>query len=286
MVQVNYTKEKGLQQKSGSGSFTIESGIPLAGHIKDTVKSNTVSTLNLNGVKHSDNPTQANEVNIANKYIRLRDHTGQSYYLWFSIADGGVDPEVSGSTRVKIANTAAQLNTAAKIQDVLVARINSANAGGVNYSQEANQDGVDLSTLFFAEEDGANVKVTLKAMGGNSSASIVDISQFVNLTDGDGGDKISMSVSSTPGTGSYLLSSGGISNVSNATLTNGSSFVELKNLTANDHHGARKIVHRPANGQTFILKNSAGATLHTFDAAGEVAHLVWNGTAWKLLFGS
>ena len=282
MVQVIYTKDQGLKQQSGSASFSIESGIPLSGHVASTTKKNTFSILDLDDAKHAAAPAGDNEIDFSNKYILLANHKGEKFYLWFSIGGAGVDPAITGATSIAIIEAAGQLDTLAKVQDAIVARINHANNGnGVDYSDPANRDTEVAAANFVAAEDGANVKVTMRAMGADASAVITSVSQFENLTDGNDG-ALSMTVSSTPGEGSYLLPAGGISNVSNALL--GTSFVVLKDLTSDDHYGARKIVVRPANGEDFKLNDESGNEIHDFGDENDIAHLVWNGSAWKTLY--
>jgi|13_taG_2_1085334.scaffolds.fasta_scaffold00865_19 hypothetical protein len=274
MVQVNYTKEKGLQQKSGSGSFSIESGIPLAGHVKDTISANTVALIDFSGIKQADGAAGALEFDLDSKVIHLASVGGTKFYIYFTVTDTGNtgDPVIAGKTGVQFSKAKADINSEAKLVDALVTLIND--TGALNAEFEAVNDGND------------HLKITALRMG-NSGTIVTDISDFVGLVDTNNGDAVvNSTVTFTHGEGSHLLSTGGIAQASGALATAGDSFVVIPNLTENAHYGARKIVHRPANGQTFILKNSAGATLHTFDAAGEVAHLVWNGTSWQLLFGS
>ena len=283
MVQISYTKDQGLKQQSGSASFSIESGIPLSGHVASTTKANTFSVLDLDDAKHDVAPAGDNEIDFSNKYILLANHKGEKFYLWFSIGGAGVDPAIAGATSIAIIENAGQLDTVVKVQDAIVARINHANnVNGVDYSQVGNRDTEVAAANFVAAEDGANVKITMRAMGADASAVITSVSQFENLTDGNNGE-LSMSVSSTPGEGSYLLPAGGISNVSGA-LLNSTSFVVLKSLTSDDHYGARKIVIRPANGQDFKLNDESGNELHDFGDVNDIAHLVWNGSAWKTLY--
>lgn len=283
MVQVIYTKDQGLKQQSGSASFSIESGIPISGHVASTTKKNTFSVLDLDDAKHKAVPAADNEIDFSNKYILLANHKGEKFYLWFSIGGGGDAPDIAGATSIAIIEAAGQLDTVEKVQDAIVARINHANNGnGVDYSQQGNRDTEVAAANFVAAEDGANVKITMRAMGADASAVITSVSQFENLTDGNDG-ALSMTVSSTPGEGSYLLPTGGISNVSGA-LLNGTSFVVLKDLTSDDHYGARKIVIRPANGQDFKLNDASGGLIHDFESENDIAHLVWNGSAWKKLY--
>ena len=283
MVQVIYTKDQGLKQQSGSASFSIESGIPLSGHVASTTKKNTFSVLDLDDAKHAAAPGADNEIDFSNKYILLANHKGERFYLWFNIGGAGVDPAISGATSIAIIEAANELDTSAKVQDAIVARINHSNNGnGIDYSDANNRDTEVAEANFLAEEDGANIKITMRAMGADASAVITSVAQFENLTDGNDG-ALSMTVSSTPGEGSYLLPVGGISNVSNS-LLDGPSFVILKSLTSDDHYGARKIVIRPANGGDFKLNDESGNLLHDFGDVNDIAHLVWNGSAWKTLY--
>lgn len=283
MVQISYTKDQGLKQQSGSASFSIESGIPLSGHVASTTRANTFSVLDLDDAKHAAAPALDNEIDFSNKYILLANHKGEKFYLWFSIGGAGADPAIAGATSIAIIEAAAELDTVGKVQDAIVARINHANnVNGVDYSQVDNRDTEVAAANFVAAEDVANVKITMRAMGADASAVITSVSQFENLTDGNDG-ALSMTVSSTPGEGSYLLPSGGISNASGA-LLNGTSFVVLKSLTSDDHYGARKIVIRPANGQDFKLNDESGSLIHDFESENDIAHLVWNGSSWKKLY--
>ena len=272
MVQVSYTKDQGLKQQGGAGSFSIESGVPLAGQIKDKVTSNTVAVIDFAGIKQAANPAGALEFNLDSKVIKLRSAGGAKFYIYFTVTDAGNtgDPELEG-TGIAFSNASAAINSEKKLVDALVAKID---------------DTAALNAEFEAENDGDHLKITALRMG-NSGTIVTDISDFVGLVDTNNANAVvNSTVTFTHGKGSHLLSTGGISQASGALLAGNDSFIVIPDLTADDHYGARKIVHRPANGQTFILKNSAGSTLYTFDAEGEVAHLVWNGTAWKLLFGS
>ena len=273
MVQVIYTKDQGLKQQGGAGSFSIESGVPLAGQIKDTVTSNTVAVIDFAGIKQAAGAAGALEFDLDSKVIKLRSAGGEKFYIYFTVTNTGNtgDPGLEG-TGISFSNAAADINSEKKLVDALVAKINGAAALNVEF--EAVNDGND------------HLKITALRMG-NSGTIVTDISDFVGLVDTNNANAVvNSTVTFTHGEGSHVLSSGGISQASGALNVAGDSFVVISDLTEDDHHGARKIVHRPANGQTFILKNSAGGTLYTFDTEGEVAHLVWNGTAWKLLFGS
>jgi len=273
MVQVSYTKDKGLKTQSGAGSFSIESGIPLSGHVKDTVTGNSVSTVNFSGIKHKNNPAGALEFNLDGKVLRLNSNGGTDYYIFISISDGdnAADPEIAGLTAVELDVAEADINSETKLVDELAALINT-------------DDG--LNTEFEAANVGDDLVVRSLRMGDAGSV-VSSISDFVGLVDANNDDAVvSASVSHTAGTGSYLLSTGGMSKVSGALATGNDSFVVLPSLTADAHYGARKIVIRPANGNQFILKNAAGGTLHTFNAAGDVAHLIWNGTTWKMAYSS
>lgn len=272
MVQVIYTKDQGLKQQGGAGSFSIESGVPLAGQIKDTVTSNTVAVIDFAGIKQAEGVAGALEFNLDSKVIKLRSAGGAKFYIYFTVTDAGNtgDPGLEG-TPIAFSNASADIDTENKLVDALVAKIDSTAA---------------LNAEFEAENDGDHLKITALRMG-NSGTIVTDISDFVGLVDTNNANAlVNATVTFTHGEGSHLLSTGGISQASGALNAAGDSFVVISDLSLNDHHGARKIVHRPANGQTFILKNSAGSTLYTFDTAGEVAQLVWNGTAWKLLFGT
>jgi hypothetical protein len=274
MVQVIYTKDQGLKQQGGAGSFSIESGVPLAGQIKDTVSANTVAVIDFAGIKQAEGDAGPLEFDLDSKLINLRSANGTEFYIFFTVIDTGNtgDPVIAGKTGVQFSSASADINSENKLVDALVTLINDTAA--LNAEFEAVNDGND------------HLQITALRMG-NSGNIVTDISDFVGLIDTNNANAVvNSTVAYTHGEGSHLLSTGGISQASGALANAGDSFVVISDLTEGDHHGARKIIHRPANGQTFIIKNSAGFTLYTFDAVGEVAHLVWNGTTWKLLFGS
>lgn len=271
MVQVSYTKDQGLKQQSGSASFSIESGIPVSSHIKDVVTSNTVATIDFAGIKHSNAPANALEFDLDSKVIYLNSNGGDNFYIWISVSDGtnAADPQIAGRTGVELDVVAADINTVTKLVNELA---NLINTNG------------DLSAEFEAANVNDDLVIRSLRMG-RSSSIVTNISDFVGLIDANNNNaEVSATVSEVPGVGSHILSIGGISNVSNAIPVGNDSFVILPSLTSGDHYGARKIVIRPANGNDFILKDKDLGTLHTFDAEGDVAHLVWNGSAWKKLY--
>lgn len=287
MVQVAYTKEKGIKQQSGTASFSIESGVPIAGQVKDEVAGNSSSTLNINSLIHKDAPQNPNEVNLTDLFFELKDGEGNKFHVLFDVNGGGLAEEdaPAGSTVVTVKENAGQLDTVAKIRDAVINRINSANhAAGVDYSDPANVDN-DISAKFIAEAVGDNVKITSVLMGRNGDV-ITSISKLSNLTDGaDPANTVSMIVTtSLAAKGTYKLSTGSISDIASGAKAN--SIVVLPKLTANDHYGARKVVFQSTDAEDIILKeeSSAGRTLHTFNATEDVAHLIWNGTSWRTLF--
>jgi hypothetical protein len=271
MVQVSYTKDQGLKQQSGSASFSIESGIPVSSHIKDVVTSNTVATIDFAGIKHAETPSGALEFNLDSKVIYLNSNGGDNFYIWISVSDEGdaADPQITGRTGVELNVVAAAINSESGLVSSLANLINT---------------DPGLSAEFEAANANDNLVIRSLRMG-RSSSIVPNISDFVGLIDANNNNaEVSATVGEVPGVGSHILSTGGISNVSNAIPTGNDSFVILPNLTSGDHYGARKIVIRPANGNDFILKDKDLSTLHTFDAEGDVAHLVWNGSVWKRLY--
>ena len=129
MVQINYTKESGIKQQSGSAGFTIPSDITIGHPFTDSPTGNTVSTLDLTGIKHSDTPAGADEISLDGKYITFRSANGDSFYVWFNPGDdaGSTDPLLSGIA-IPVIAAPADLNTDAKIIDQIVLALNASAA--------------------------------------------------------------------------------------------------------------------------------------------------------------
>ena len=270
MVQINYTKESGIKQQSGSAGFTIPSDITIGHPFTDSPTGNTVSTLDLTGIKHSDTPAGADEISLDGKYITFRSANGDSFYVWFNPGDdaGSTDPLLSGIA-IPVIAAPADLNTDAKIIDQIVLALNASAA----FTKE-----------FHLTPSGATLKICAKRMG--DSGKIVDISTLEGVTAGDG-STVSASLTTTSGSGSYLISEKGLSHVKSASAdAGGGALVVLKNLKQSQSHGAQKIVLSTHPQDATVKNYDEDVDFVTFDAVGDALHLIWNGTAWKSVYSS
>ena len=270
MVQVSYTKEKGIKQQSGSASFTIPDDITIGHPINQVVSGNTVATIDFTGIKHKDAPAAADELSLDGKYIQFSPAKGDHFYVWFDPGNdnGSTDPNLSG-TGIEVTAAAGALDTAAKIVDELVAALN----GNVAWAAE-----------FHATDAGNSIEICAKRMG--ASGSIVDASTLQNVTAGDGTTKLSAEVVTVQGEGSYVVSGVGLSEIKSASSkADGGAFVVLKDLESNKNHGVQKIILSGHPHDVDIKRQSNEAqSVGSFDAADEILHAVWNGSIWKSIY--
>lgn len=269
MVQIVYSKEKGLKQQSGEASFVIPEDVVLTHPLSQTVSGNTIATLDFGQLVHAAAPAQANQVNLNSKYFRVKSANSKEFYVWFNVAAAGVDPQLEDLTgvQVDVAN-ADDIDAAGDIATQLVAKLN--NNG-------------DFSEEFFATKTDNTVEICALRMG-DSGRIISDISLLTGLSDG-ADNVVSVDVSYVEGVGSYIVSSVGLSLVKDASAkANGNSFVVVDNLTQESHFGVRKII-LSGHPNDVEIKNLSeqGASLGTFDAEGDTLHLVWNGSEWRQL---
>ena len=264
MVQVSYTKEKGLQQKSGSASFTIPSDVVITRPINQTVKGNTVSILDFGALVHAGAGVVANTVDLNGKYIQFSSKAG-SFYAWFNVDAGGTDPNLSG-TAIEVDVAAGDVNQAGEIATQIASHVMAVAA---------------FAAEFHAAANGNTLEVCSKRMGVGGTASSGNMSSFQDRS----GATFNVSTAITHGEGNYLISGIGLTSVEDANAkANGGSFVVLDDLKANDNFGIRKIILSKHPADVTVKNKAEGATaLGTFNAAGDSLHAVWNGTSWQTI---
>ena len=121
MVQVSYTKDKGIKQQAGSASFTIPSDVTIGHPINQTTKGNTVATINFAGIKHKANPgNAADEINLDGKFISFRTATGDKFYVYFDPGNAGAVDPAPGGTGIKVSAADADLAAAADIVIIMI----------------------------------------------------------------------------------------------------------------------------------------------------------------------
>lgn len=265
MVQVAYTKEKGIVQKSGSASFTIPTDVVITRPINQTVNGNTISVVDFGDLIHADAGAVANTVDLNGKYIQFSSKGGK-FYAWFNIDAGGADPNLEG-TPIEVDDVKANVDAIGNIATVLQAKLD-ANAA---FKAEFNVTVQNVKTI----------EVCSKRMGKAGTAHSGNMSSFADRS----GATFSVTTTITHGTGNYLIGGTGVSVVEDASSkADNGSFVVLDDLKTNDNFGVRKIIlsKHPAN---VTIKNKAeGPTpLGVFNAAGDSLHAVWNGTSWQTI---
>ena len=263
MVQVSYTKEKGLQQKSGSASFTIPSDIVITRPVNQTVKGNTVSILDFGDLVHANAGVAANTVDLNGKYIQFSSKAG-SFYAWFNVAAGGTDPNLSG-TGIEVDVLATDVDQAGEIAAQIASHVMTLPA---------------FAAEFHAAASGNTLEVCSKRMGVGGTASSGNMSSFEDRS----GAPFNVSTAVTHGEGNYLINGLGLSKVEDASnKANNLSFVVLDDLKVNDNFGVRKIILSKHPHHVTIKNKAENATLGTFDAAGDSLHVIWNGTSWQTI---
>lgn len=264
MVQVSYTKEKGLQQKSGSASFTIPSDIVITRPVNQTVKGNSLTVVDFGLLVHAAAGDVANTVDLNGKYIQFSSKAG-SFYAWFNVGGAGADPNLGG-TGIVVDVVAGDVDAAGEIATQVASHIMAV---------------ATFAAEFHAAASGNTLEVCSKRMGVGGTASSGNMSSFTDKS----GATFTVTTAVTHGEGSYLINSLGLSVVEDANVkADGGSFVVLDNLKADDNFGVRKIIlsKHPANAK---VKNKAeeATALGTFNAAGDSLHAMWNGTSWQTI---
>ena len=275
MVQVEYTKEKGLVQKAGSASITIPADVVITRPISQTVQGNTVLTLDFAALHHTQGGQAADEIDINNRYIIFKTPaaTPATFYVWFNIAGGGTDPFAGDNTKtaIPIAANAGQVDSAAKIATLVA----NALSGVPAFDDE-----------FLAVDNGTEVVITARRMG-ITGGFISDLSQFTNVTATDGSTVVSatQSYETANVSGSHVLSGLGVVKVKAAIIAGGKeSFVVVKDLPENTNFGARLIVLSELPQPVKVRSEDLTVLLADLDTVGDAAQLIWNGTAWKTLY--
>ena len=278
MVQVEYTKEKGLVQKAGSASITIPDDIVITRPISQTVEGNTVLTLDFAALKHTQGGQAADEIDINNRYIIFKTPaaTPATFYVWFNIDGGGTDPFVGDNTKtaIPIAANAGQVDAAAKIATLVA----NALAAVVAFDDE----------LDAVVANNTEVVITARRMG-ITGGFISDLSQFTNVTATDGSTVVSATqvYNTAAASGSHVLSGLGVVKVKDASIADGKkSFVVVKDLPENTNFGARLIVLSELPEPVKVRSEDLTVLLADLDTAGDAAQLIWNGTAWKTLYAT
>jgi len=269
MVQVIYTKEQGLKQQSGDALFEIPSDITIGHSINQTVVGNTIATVDFAGILHKAAPgNAANEVNLAGKHMTFSTASGDQFYVYFDPAGAGAADPAPGGTGIEVTADDADLDTAAKIVDELVAALN----GNGDWNQE-----------FLAVDQGDSIDIVSLRMG--SAGQIVGLGTLEDMTAGDGETLVSPELATVQGEGSHIISGLGFSKVEDAVAgVANESFVVVKSLEANANHGTQKIISSKLPEDVEVYNEDKSAILGTLAAGSEALHLVWNGTAWKNIY--
>lgn len=274
MVQVEYTKEKGLVQKSGSASFTIPSDITIGHPVNQTVTGNTIATVNFAGILHRANPADAaDQINLSGKHMSFHTAAGDQFYVYFDPGNAGADDPAPGGTGIEVIAADGALETPEKIVNELVAALNANN---------------DWNTEFLAIAQGESIKIVSLRMG--EAGGIVSLGTLSNMVAGDGTtsyDPVSPVLATVQGAGSHIINGLGFSKVEDAEQSVGAgganeSFVVVKNLEANKNHGTQKIIASKLPHDVEVYNEAkTGVALGTLAAGSPILHLVWNGTEWK-----
>ena len=265
MVQVAYTKEKGIVQKSGSASFTIPTDVVITRPINQTIKGNTLSVIDFGLLTHADAGAVANTVDLNGKYIQFTS-IKSAFYAWFDVGGAGSDPNLTG-TGIQVDVVAGDVNAAGDIATEVASHLMAIPA---------------FAAEFHAAASGNTLEVCSKRMGAQGgTASSGNMTFFEDRS----GATFNVTTTITKGEGSYLVNGLGVTSVEDAnSKANNGSFVALDDLKTDDNFGIRKIIlsKHPAN---VTIKNKAeGATpLGTFNAAGDSLHAIWNGTSWQTI---
>ena len=143
-IKIEYSKTKGLFQTgvaAGSEVFSI-SDAPVVGHQEDVTSSSKVEIVTIAHDNDGDVDASTN-IDLGGKVFYLYDADGTKFGIWFDVANGTAYPGVADgvvvANQIELTNTAAQLNSATKVTQCLVDRINHVDGtggglGGVDYS--------------------------------------------------------------------------------------------------------------------------------------------------------
>lgn len=267
MVQVEYTKEKGLVQKSGSASFTIPNDITIGHPINQVVEANTVASIDFTGVVHKETPANT-QINLAGKFMGFHSAAGTSFYLYFDPAAAGIADPTPGGAGIVVNAAHADLDSPAE----LVTQIETALNGNAAFAKE------------FRAIDNANVlEIVSLRMG--EAGSIVSLNTLQDMVAADE-SLVSPALTITQGTGSHVINGLGFSEVKSAHAAEAAlSFVVVKNLKENSNHGVQKIITALLPHEVEVYNETrTGAPLGTLATGSDILHLVWNGTAWKNIY--
>ena len=265
MVQVEYTKEKGLVQKSGSASFTIPSDVVITRPVNQTVKGNSLSVVDFGVLVHASAGQVANTVDLNGKYLQFLSESG-NFYAWFNVGGTGSDPNLSG-TGIQVDVAAGDVNQAGEIATQVASHLMAVPA---------------FAAEFHAAASGNTLEVCSKRMGLlGGTASSGNMASFKDRSDAT----FNVTTTITRGEGNYLINGLGVSIVEDASdKANGGSFVVLDDLKTNDNFGIRKIILSKHPADVTVKNKAEGVTaLGTFDAAGDSLHAMWNGTSWQTI---
>ena len=280
-IKVEYSQAKGLVQTgvaAGEEVFSI-SGAPVVGHQEDVTSSSSVKIVT---VAHDNdgNAEAGTNIDLGGKVFYLYDADGTKFGLWFDIAGGaaypGVADGVAVANQIELTNAAGDLNTATKVSQALMDRINHLDSGTVDYSGAAD----DLDDRFVASLDGADLVVTVKKMG-RPYLGLVDLGTFVGMAQRVG-DPLSFTSTLTSGTGSYHLTGHGATTLNKPGLA--TSEVWIKDDTQT---GVKKTVvlsSTDGGGTKVNIKNSDGTvSFGVVSAAGDYVHLIWTESKWQVV---
>jgi hypothetical protein len=265
MVKVNYTKEQGLKQESGSASFEIPNDIVISHSINQTVKGNTASVIDFGVLVHGT-AQLVNSVDLNGKYITFSSANGSLFYAWFNIDAGATDPQLGG-TGIEVNGAAGNVDQVTEIASLLSLKL----MANVQFAKE-----------FHSTPNASTVTICAKRMG--RSGSIVSLNDLASFEDNSGAT-FTVGLTTTHGEGSYLVNGLGLSLVGEASSSaGGAAFVVLKDLKQDANYGVRKIILSDHPEDVTIYGVDEITQIGSFDAEGDAVQAIWNGKIWKTIF--